>query len=79
MTMDDMAVEWVEQVLSFQSITDVYKCRSVCKKWQAAANYVISDWTKLELVVREIQCRFRYGDENRISRYKTRFPSSGFR
>ena len=49
MRMDDMAIEWVEQVLSFLPITDVYKCRSVCKKWQAAANYVISDCSTLAL------------------------------
>ena len=47
MQMDDMAIEWVEQVLSFLPLTEVYKCRSVCKKWQAAADYVISDWETL--------------------------------
>ena len=47
--MDDMAIEWVEQVLSFLPLSDVYKCRSVCKKWQAAADYVISDWETLAL------------------------------
>ena len=49
MQMDDMAIEWVEQVLSSLPLSDVYKCRSVCKKWQAATDYVISDWETLAL------------------------------
>ena len=53
MTMDDMAIEWVEQVLSFLPLTDVYKCKSVCKEWQAAANYVISEWETLVLVIKD--------------------------
>ena len=55
MTMDDMAIEWVEQVLSFLPLADVYKCKSVCKEWHAAANYVISDWEKQELVFRNFE------------------------
>ena len=51
MRMDDMAIEWVEQVLSFLPITEVYKCRSVCKKWQAAANYVIKGCSTMTLVL----------------------------
>ena len=47
MRMDDMAIEWVEQVLSFLPLTDVYKCKSVCKEWHVAADRVLSDWEKL--------------------------------
>ena len=66
MQMDDMAIEWVEQVLSFLPITDVYKCRSVCKKWQAAANYVLSDWETLELMFRDGKTRPVRTDKNQV-------------
>ena len=65
MRMDDMAIEWVEQVLSFLPITDVYKCRSVCKKWQAAANYVISDCSTLALA-------YKWGTNCRDAPHKNR-------
>ena len=51
--MQDMAIEWLEQVLSFLPLPDVYKCKSVCKEWQAAANDVIRNWKTLVLVVRD--------------------------
>ena len=66
MRMDDMAIEWVEQVLSFLPLSDVYKCRSVCKTWQAAANYVISDWETLEVVVRKCKQWPVRTDKNQI-------------
>ena len=49
MRMDDMPVDWIEQVISFLSLTDVYKCRSVCMAWHVAADRVLSDWDILEL------------------------------
>ena len=47
MQMDDMPIDWVEQVLSFLPLTDVYKCKSVCKAWHVAADRVLSDWETL--------------------------------
>ena len=49
MQMDDMPIDWVEQVISFLSLTDVYKCKSVCKAWHVAADRVLSDWETLAL------------------------------
>ena len=46
MKINDMALELV---LSFLSITEVYKCRSLCKKWFVSANYVISHCSTLAL------------------------------
>ena len=49
MRMDDMPFDCVKHVLSFLPITDVYKCKSVCRTWQEVANYVISHCTTLTL------------------------------
>ena len=53
MRMDDMPVDWIEQVLSFLPITDVYKCRSVCKAWYVAADRVLSDWETIVIVIKD--------------------------
>ena len=45
--MDDMPIDWIEQVISFLPLTDVYKCRSVCKAWNVAADRALSDWETL--------------------------------
>ena len=73
LVMDDMAIEWVEQVISFLPLTDVFKCRSVCKMWQAAANNVISDWEKLVLEVRSMRSPVRGKEraENTIFLFKS--------
>ena len=47
--MDDMPIDWIEQVISFLSLTDVYKCKSVCMAWHVAADRVLSDWETLRL------------------------------
>ena len=57
MRMDDMPVDWIEQVLSFLPLTDVYKCRSVCMAWHVAADRVLNDWETL--VIGEKQRRER--------------------
>ena len=49
MRMDDMPIDWIEQVISFLSLTDVYKCKSVCMAWHVAADRVLSDWETLRL------------------------------
>ena len=55
MRMDDMPIDWIEQVLTFLPLTDVYKCKSVCKAWHVAADRVLSDWETLVMKDKKTQ------------------------
>ena len=55
--MDDMPIDWVEQVISFLPLADVYKCKSVCMAWKVAADRVLSDWETLVIVRSDIKTR----------------------
>ena len=64
MRMDDMPIDWVEQVISFLPLVDVYKCKSVCKAWHVAADRVLSDWETL--VLEDIEMRAVRAGKNQI-------------
>ena len=53
MRMDDMPIDWVEQVISFLPLTDVYNCKYVCMAWNVAADRVLSDWETIVIVTKE--------------------------
>jgi hypothetical protein len=42
-TANDLAIEWVAQILSFLSIAQRFICKSVSKKWLLAANQSLAD------------------------------------
>ena len=66
MRMDDMPIDWIEQVISFLPITDVFKCRSVCRTWYVAANNVLSDWETLMIVMKDGKTQPVRTDKNEI-------------
>ena len=66
MQMDDMPIDWVEQVITFLPLTEVYKCRSVCMAWHVAADRVLNDWETLVIGKKEFKTRSDRADKNHI-------------
>ena len=62
----DMPIDCVEHVISFLSLIDVYKCRSVCMAWRVAADRVLSVWETLVIVKKQSKTRPVIADKNQI-------------
>ena len=46
---NDLPIEWLEQVLSYLSLTQVVTCQSVSRRWYLASRSVLRHWSRLVL------------------------------